>query len=132
LIYFLYIVLAILLPIFNTLLVVCGNWSNTVSLSWRTPTTPLPPSRCCRWVRSSSRYSFQTSRSSSVGLLNLWLFFWFFALYLVYAIIIYHKLLWYFIVILFLIITKVLSRARRRWDRQALGGVRKSADNVQV
>ena len=28
-------------------------------------------------------------------------FFWFFALYLVYAIIVYHKLLWYFIVILF-------------------------------
>ena len=53
--------------------------------------------------------------------------FWFFALY---AIIVYHKLLWYFIFILFLIITKVLSRARRPWDRQALGAVRKSADNV--
>ncbi len=39
-------------------------------------------------------------------------------------------LLWYFIFILFLIITKVLSRARRPWDRQALGAVRKSADDV--
>ena len=27
--YFLYIVLAILLPIFGTLLIICGNWSNT-------------------------------------------------------------------------------------------------------
>ena len=57
-------------------------------------------------------------------------FFWFFALYLVFAIIVNHKLLWYFIFILFLIITKVLSRARRPWDRQALGAVRKSADDV--
>ena len=57
-------------------------------------------------------------------------FFWFFALYLVSAILVYQKLLWYFIFILFLIITKVLSRARRPWDRQALGAVRKSADDV--
>ena len=27
--YFLFIVLAILLPIFGTLLIICGNWSNT-------------------------------------------------------------------------------------------------------
>ena len=27
--YFLYILLAILLPIFGTLLIICGNWSNT-------------------------------------------------------------------------------------------------------
>ena len=27
--YFLYIILAILLPIFGTLLIICGNWSNT-------------------------------------------------------------------------------------------------------
>ena len=69
-------------------------------------------------------------------------FFWFFALYLVYAIIVYHKLLWYFIgillfiitimlsTILLLIITMVLARAKRPWDRQAWGGVRKAADDV--
>ena len=33
LIYSLYIVLAILLPIFGTLLIICGNWSNTVYFS---------------------------------------------------------------------------------------------------
>merc|ERR1712055_477106 len=32
--YFLYILLAILLPIFGTLLIICGNWSNTGYFFW--------------------------------------------------------------------------------------------------
>jgi len=108
--YFLYIVLAILLPIFGTLLIICGNWSNTGYFS-------LFAILNYPWPKLKLEDPNYTATSLELLQLACWIsgfFFWLFALYLVYAIVVYHKLLW----------------ARRPWDRQAWGGVRKAADDV--
>merc|ERR1712037_429727 len=108
--YFLYIVLAILLPIFGTLLIICGNWSNTGYFS-------LFAILNYPWPKLKLEDPNYTATSLELLQLACWIsgfFFWFFALYLVYAIVVYHKLLW----------------ARGPWDRQAWGGVRKAADDV--
>ena len=57
-------------------------------------------------------------------------FFWLFALYLVYAILVYHKLLWYTAITILNPHLTLIARARRPWDREAWGGVRKAADDV--
>ena len=57
-------------------------------------------------------------------------FFWLFALYLVYAILVYHKLLWYTAITILIPHLTLIARARRPWDREAWGGVRKAADDV--
>ena len=57
-------------------------------------------------------------------------FFWLFALYLVYAILVYHKLLWYTATTILNPHLTLIARARRPWDREAWGGVRKAADDV--
>ena len=57
-------------------------------------------------------------------------FFWLFALYLVYAILVYHKLLWYTAITILIAHLTLIARARRPWDREAWGGVRKAADDV--
>merc|ERR1712055_218833 len=108
--YFLYIVLAILLPIFGTLLIICGNWSNTGYFS-------LFAILNYPWPKLKLEDPNYTATSLELLQLACWIsgfFFWLFALYLVYAIVVYHKLLW----------------ARKPWDRQAWGGVRKAADDV--
>jgi len=110
--YFLYIVLAILLPIFGTLLIICGNWSNTGYFS-------LFAILNYPWPKLKLEDPNYTATSLELLQLACWIsgfFFWFFALYLVYAIVVYHKLLW----------------ARSPWNREAWGGVRKAADDVLV
>merc|ERR1711990_911920 len=106
--YFLYILLAILGP----LLIICGNWSNTGYFS-------LFAILNYPWPKLKLEDPNYTATSLELLQLACWIsgfFFWFFALYLVYAIVVYHKLLW----------------ARKPWDRQAWGGVRKAADDVLV
>ena len=141
--YFLYIVLAILLPIFGTLLIICGNWSNTgyfslfailnypwpklkledpnytatslellqvslvikiitktTTISW--PAGSLVSSSGSLLSTSSTPSSSTTSFSGMLSSMT--------------SSSCHHH---------------VLSiRARRPWDRQAWGGVRKSADDV--
>merc|ERR1711936_184417 len=108
--YILYIVLAILLPIFGTLLILCGNYTNTGYFS-------LFAILNYPWPKLKLEDPNATATSLELLQLACWIsgfFFWLFALYLVYAILVYHKLLW----------------ARRPWDREAWGGVRKAADDV--
>ena len=131
--YFLYIVLAILLPNFGTLLIICGNWSDTgyfslftiLNYSWPKHKQEDPNYTAISLLLLPGEFGHQVdilSKRQDHPQLACWIsdfLFWFFALY---AIIVYHKLLWYFLFILFLIITKVLSRVRRPWDRQAWVG----------
>jgi len=108
--YILYVVLAILLPIFGTLLILCGNYTNTGYFS-------LFAILNYPWPKLKLEDPNATATSLELLQLACWIsgfFFWLFALYLVYAILVYHKLLW----------------ARKPWDRQAWGGVRKAADDV--
>merc|ERR1711990_1372922 len=88
--YFLYIILAILLPIFGTLLIICGGWGSVGYFS-------LFAILNYPWPKLKLEDPNYTATSLELLQLACWIsgfFFWFFALYLVYAIVVYHKLLW--------------------------------------
>ena len=118
--YFLYIALAIILPIFGTLLIICGNYGNTGYFSlFAILNYPFPGLKV-----EDPNYTASSLEVLQVRLggrvhpqLTCWVsgfFFWLFSIYLVYAITVYHRLMW----------------AALPWQRAAWGGVRTAADRV--
>ena len=110
--FFLYIILAIILAIFGTLLIINGNWANTGYFSFHA---------IINWPWPKVEVEDQDYHAMALELLQLtcWIcgfFFWLFALYLVYVVYVYYNLLW----------------VARPWDSQVWNGVRVAANEVLV
>ena len=107
--YFLYIFLSIVLAVFGTLLLLCGSWTNTGKFSFESIiNVPFPKVE----VEDHDYHAMALEFLQ----LTCWIsgfFFWLFALYFVYV---YHNLLW----------------VSRPWDRQTWNRVRVAADQVLV
>jgi len=110
--FFIYIITAIILAVFGTLLLINGNFANTGYFAFQAIiNNPWP----------KLQVEDEDHHAMALELLQLtcWIcgfFFWLFALYLVYVIYVYNSLLW----------------AARPWDRQVWNGVRVAANQVMV
>ena len=110
--FFLYIITAIILAVFGTLLLINGSWANTGYFSFQAIINhPWP----------KLEVEDQNYHAMALELLQLtcWIcgfFFWLFALYLFYVIYVYYTLLW----------------VARPWARKDWTGARMAADQVLV
>ena len=110
--FFLYIILAIVLAVFGTLLIINGNWANTGYFSFHA---------IINWPWPKVEVEDQDYHAMALEFLQLscWIcgfFFWLFAIYLVYVVYVYYNLLW----------------VAMPWDRQVWNGVRVVANEVLV
>jgi hypothetical protein len=110
--FFLYIILAIVLAVFGTLLIINGNWANTGYFSFHA---------IINWPWPKVEVEDQDYHAMALEFLQLtcWIcgfFFWLFAIYLVYVVYVYYNLLW----------------VAMPWDRQVRNGVRVAANQVLV
>ena len=110
--FFIYIITAIILAVFGTLLLINGNFANTGYFTFQAIINNP-------WPKLEVEDEDHHAMALEFLQLTCWIcgfFFWLFALYLVYVIHVYNSLLW----------------AARPWDRQAWNGVRVAANQVMV
>jgi len=110
--FFIYIITAIILAVFGTLLLINGNFANTGYFTFQAIiNNPWPKLQ----VEDEDHHAMALEFLQ----LTCWIsgfFFWLFSLYLVYVIFVYNSLLW----------------AARPWDRQVWDRVRVAANQVMV
>ena len=110
--FFIYIITAIILAVFGTLLLINGNFANTGYFAFQAIINNT-------WPKLQVEDEDHHAMALELLQLTCWIcgfFFWLFALYLVYVIYVYNSLLW----------------SARPWDRQVWNGVRVAANQVMV